>query len=200
MCVRRGHPIRCLLSLILAVLLCGCAGATSEQHGHGDDRQASLAAPTGLPVDGTFHTSCTDDGADAGGVDSTGVIMVGQGDQLVVAFSFANALPDRGTLSMAVEARSRDGNAVLYLGIQLRDGSAPEAYVATAADGDPVRLDDAVHVADRGVHAAFPLSSLESLGSAWSWHSIVRGSESGDDFCPGGADVTLSTVGSISVG
>jgi len=189
----------CLLGLVLAAALSGCAG-DPESHGHSGQQSAPLAAPTGLPVDGTFHTSCTDEVADTGGVDGTGVIMVGQGDQLVVAFSFAEALPDHGTLSMAVQAQSRAGNAVLLLGIQLRDGSSPEAYVGTAEGGDPIRLDNAVHVADREVHAAFPLSSLKSLGPSWTWHSIVRGPEAGDDFCPGGADVTLSTVGSISVG
>ena len=64
----------------------------------------------------------------------------------------------------------------------------------------PTQLNDAVHIAENAVHAAFPIGTVKDLGSSWKWYAAVGSSGGIADLCPGGPDTTLGTIGSISVG
>jgi len=197
---------RLVVGCALAVALVGCGGAnagTSAAHGH---ESGSAGAPTALPSAGEIQTGCGDStgdtapGAGTGAVDLTDVAMVSDSETLVLAFTFAGAVPARGDLVLAVQASSADGSTVRQLGIKVHDGQPNGAFIGDSSGAAPTQLNDAVHVADNAVHAAFPLSTVKDLGSSWKWYAAVGSAGGMQDLCPGGPDTTLDTIGSISFG
>jgi hypothetical protein len=132
-------------------------------------------------------------------VDLTDVAMVSDGETVVLAFTFAGPVPARGDLVLAAEATNQDGGTVRQLGIKVHDGQPAGAFIGDSSGAAPTQLDDAVHIADQAVHAAFPISTIEGLGTPWRWYAVVGNADGIQDLCPGGRDTTLDTVGSISI-
>jgi hypothetical protein len=197
---------RLVVGCALVVALAGCGGGdagTSAAHGH---ESGSAGAPTALPSSGEIETGCGDStgdtapGAGTGAVDLTDVAMVSDSDTVVLAFTFAGPVPARGDLVLAVEASSTDGGTVRQLGIKIHDGQPSGAFVGDSSGAAPTQLNDAVHIAENAVHAAFPLGTVRDLGGSWRWYAAVGSAGGIADLCPGGRDTTLDTIGSISVG
>lgn len=181
---------------LTAAVLCGstlsgCAGP---------DLNVAASGPTAVPADGDLGSRCDDILGDAAPDDIAAVAMARDDAYLVVGFAFAAGDLPAGEVFLTVEARSRDGRTARQLGIELDDGRAVAAYVSTSPTAEARRLDDAVHVADGEVHAAFPLAYVRDLGTGWSWHAMAGTGATPDDYCPGGAGTTSQDVASVVVG
>jgi hypothetical protein len=197
---------RLFVCALLAGALAGCGGTNAgSASAHDEHEPDSAVAPTALPSSGEMQTGCTDSTGDtapaagSGAVDISAVDMVSDGTTVVLAFSLAGPVPAKGDLVLGVEATSQDGGTVRQLGIKLHDGQPQGAFVGDATGTAPTQLNDAVHIADRAVHAGFPISTVKELGSSWHWYAVVGSATGIQDLCPGGPDTTLGTIGSISV-
>jgi hypothetical protein len=181
-----------VLALAVAALA-GCGGGTDPGTAASVVSPSSSAAapagptvagvaPTGLPEAVDLDTRCADALDDGDGHDLAGVELVRADDELVAAFTLT-AAPVSGASFMTVELRDAGGAAVRQLGIEL-DGAEPvAAYIATSP-GEPVqRLEGAVHVIGAEVHAAFPATVLDGLGSPWGWLAGVGTESAIEDVC-----------------
>ncbi len=195
---RRSRNFLVAACCLLAVGAAACGGSDPADHpGHTVEPGGP---PTALPAGDKLISRCTDGVGDGRDADLTEVVLAGQADTLVVEFAFAGPVPADGAVGLAVEARSRDGATVRQLGVKIQSGQPGSAFVGTGSDSAPQQLDGAVHVADGAVHAAFPSEILAALGPSWTWQAVVAGPSGIDDLCPGDADATISTGGSVSVG
>jgi hypothetical protein len=197
------HVLGCLLAAVLA----GCGGADAGSAPvHDGHETVPAAAPTALPSAGEIQTGCADGTGDtspaagAGAADLSDVALVSDGQTVVLAFTFAGAVPAHGDLVLAVEATSQGGGTVSQLGIKIHDGQPQGAFIGNPSGEAPTQLSDVVHIAGNAVHAGFPISTVTDLGTSWRWYAVVGSGDGIQDLCPGGTDTTLGTIGSISVG
>jgi hypothetical protein len=142
----------------------------------------AAVAPTALPAAVDLDTRCADALDDGGGHDLAGVELVRAADELVAAFTLT-AAPVSGASFLTVELRDAGGATVRQLGVEL-DGAEPvAAYIATSPSAPVQRLDGAVHVIGAEVHAAFPATVLDDLGTPWGWIAGIGTETAIEDVC-----------------
>jgi hypothetical protein len=180
-------------AVVLSLAAAGCAAnsTTAAVPAAEAEPAHAHAAPTALPTSGDLTSSCTQPSRGGGAAALTSVDLMAQGDQLVIAFTLAQRIPDDLTVHLTASpgmAIARQEQPAVTVTATVRGSVPVSLQITTPTGAGSARApEDHLHVMGHQLHIGIPSSLLTTVGAQWHWRATAA-SGTGSARCPANAD------------